>query len=555
MNDILKQNEIWLKNVEGYWKKDLESVQDNQNEITDRFYKSLEFGTGGLRGIIGSGTNRMNIYTVKKASLGLAQYIVANNQNPSIAISYDSRNFSYEFAHAAAEVFAFSGIKVYIFSTLNPTPLLSFAVRNLKCNAGVMVTASHNPKAYNGYKVYGSDGCQLTLEASEDVLNRINAIEDIFSIKTDTFENYLQSGKISYIDSNVYEEFIKNVISCSVAEEGTKDIKIVYTPLNGTGYIPVTDVLRRRGFQNVSVVPEQELPDGNFETCPYPNPEAAEALSLAIKLADKKDADLILATDPDSDRLGTGVRHKGKIRLLTGNEVGILLSDYLLSEKKRLGKLPAAPFIIKTIVTTDLIYEIAKDYNAKVYDVLTGFKFIGEKLGVIENQNGLDNFILAFEESYGYMAGPYVRDKDGVVAAMLVAEMAEHYLHQGKTLVDRLNEIYEQYGYNANVLKSLEFKGMEGIKEMNEKIDALRNNPPKSLDKYELIEFKDYQKGIEGLPPSNVLSLIVNGGKVLVRPSGTEPKLKIYVLCQADSPAKLKGFSEDLLNATLKFFE
>lgn len=554
MNDILHQNEIWLKNVSGYWKSDLESVQNNKDEITDRFYKSLEFGTGGLRGIIGSGTNRMNIYTVKKASLGLGQYIVANNNNSSIAISYDSRNFSYEFAHAAAEVFASLGIKVHIFSTLNPTPLLSFAVRYLKCDAGIMVTASHNPKIYNGYKVYGSDGCQLTLEASEDVLKRINAIEDIFAINTDSFENYLHSGKISYIDCNVYEKFMENVISCSVSDNKPKNIKVVYTPLNGTGYIPVTDILRRRGFQDISIVSEQELPDGNFETCPYPNPEAAEALNLAIKLADKKDADLILATDPDADRLGIGVRHKGKIKLMTGNEVGILLADYLLSEKKRLGTLPSNPFIIKTIVTTDLIYEIAKDYNAQVFDVLTGFKFIGEKIGIAEKQNQLDNFILGFEESYGYMAGAYVRDKDGVVASMLVAEMAEHYLNQQKTLVDRLNEIYEHYGYNSNILKSIEFKGMEGTKEMNEKIQAVRNNPPKFLGKYELKEFKDYQKGIEGLPSSNVLSLIVDGGKVLIRPSGTEPKLKIYVLCQAENPSKLKGFSEDLLNAALKYF-
>jgi phosphoglucomutase len=554
LNNIFEQNQLWLKHVKGFWKKDLEAAQNDENEIKDRFYKSLEFGTGGLRGIIGSGSNRMNIYTVKKASYGLGEYIVSNNDNPSIAISYDSRNFSYEFAHAAAEVFSSLKIKVHIFSTLNPTPLLSFAVRSLKCDAGIMVTASHNPKAYNGYKVYGSDGCQLTLEASEAVLQRIDAIQDIFSIKTDTFENYLNQGIINYIDSNVYESFMDNVISCSVSDNQPKDIKIVYTPLNGTGYIPVTDILRRRGFQNVNIVPEQELPDGNFETCPYPNPEAAETLALAIKLADKKNADLILATDPDCDRLGIGVRQKGKIKLLTGNEVGILLTDYLLSEKKRLGKLPSKPFIIKTIVTTDLIYEIAKDYNAKVYDVLTGFKFIGEKLGVIEKQNELDNFILAFEESYGYMAGAYVRDKDGVVAAMLVAEMAQHYLCQQKTLIDRLEEIYECYGYNANLLKSIEFKGMQGIKEMNEKIEAIRNNSPAALGKYEIKQFKDYQKGIEGLPSSNVLSLIVDGGKVLIRPSGTEPKLKIYVLCQAESPSRLKGFSEDLLNAALKYF-
>lgn len=554
MDNIYYQNEIWLKNAQGYWKEDLVSVQDNIEEIKDRFYKSLEFGTGGLRGIIGSGTNRMNIYTVKKASYGLAQYVVSKFDNSSIAISYDSRNFSYEFAHAAAEVFASFDIKVYIFSTLNPTPLLSFAVRELKCDAGIMVTASHNPKEYNGYKVYGEDGCQLTLKASEEVLKKINAIQDIFSIQTDTFENYLNSGKIEYISSDIYEKFIDNVIKCSVSNDTPKNLKLVYSPLNGTGYIPVTDVLRRRGFENVYIVPEQELPDGNFKTCPYPNPEAQETLSLAIKLADSKKADLVLATDPDCDRLGVGVRHKGKIKLITGNEIGILLVDYLLSERKRQGTLPQSPVIIKTIVSTDLIDEIAKDYNAQVFDVLTGFKFIGEKIGTIEAQGELDRFVFAFEESYGYMAGAYVRDKDGVVAAMLVAEMAEHYLNQDKTLIDRLEEIYQQYGFSSSLQKSLEFKGMQGIQEMNQKLNAIRNNPPSVLGKYDVKQFKDYLQGIDNLPKSNVISLILEDAKVLIRPSGTEPKLKIYVLASSTSPAQLKAYSQELLNAAAKYF-
>jgi phosphoglucomutase len=555
LDTYLKQNEIWLDNVQGYWKEDLLSVQNNVDEIKDRFYKSLEFGTGGLRGIIGSGTNRMNIYTVRKTSYGLAQYVVSKNPNAKIAISYDSRKFSYEFAHAAAEVFASLGIKAYIFSTLNPTPLLSFAVRELKCDAGVMVTASHNPKEYNGYKVYGSDGCQLTLEASEEVLKKIEEIEDIFSIKTDSFENYLKDNKIEYISYEVYENFIDNVIKSSVSDGAPKNIKIVYTPLNGTGYIPVKDVLRRRGFDNVYIVPEQELPDGSFKTCPYPNPEAQEALSLAIKLADAKKADLILATDPDCDRLGIGIRHKGKIKLITGNEIGILLVDYLLSQRKRLGTLPQSPIIIKTIVSTDLIYDIAKDYNAQVIDVLTGFKFIGEKIGLLESKGEVDRFVFAFEESYGYLAGPYVRDKDGVVAAMLVAEMAEFYLNQDKTLVDRLEEIYEHYGYHTSVQKSLEFKGIEGSQEMNHKIDAIRNNPPSTLGKYEVKQFKDYLKGIDDLPASNVLSIIVEGAKVLIRPSGTEPKLKIYVLASSSTPSQVKTFSQELLSAAVKYFE
>ncbi|HEY8443737.1 MAG TPA: phospho-sugar mutase [Clostridia bacterium] len=555
MDTYLKQNEVWLNNVQGYWKEDLLSVQGNDEELKDRFYKSLEFGTGGLRGIIGSGTNRMNIYTVKKASFGLAQYVVSKNKNAKIAVSYDSRNFSYEFAHAAAEVFASFGIKVYIFSTLNPTPLLSFAVRELNCDAGVMVTASHNPKEYNGYKVYGPDGCQLTLEASEEVLKKIEAIEDIFSIQTDTFENYLKDNKIEYISSEVYLNFIGSVISRSVSDDAPKNIKLVYTPLNGTGYIPVKDVLRRRGFENVYIVPEQELPDGSFKTCPYPNPEAQEALTLAIKLADAKKADLILATDPDCDRLGVGVRHKGKIKLITGNEIGILLVDYLLSERKRLGTLPQNPIIIKTIVSTDLIYDIAKDYNAEVIDVLTGFKFIGEKIGLLESRGEVDRFVFAFEESYGYLAGPYVRDKDGVVAAMLVAEMADKYLSQGKTLVDRLEELYEHYGYHTSVQKSIEFKGIQGAQEMNQKIDAIRNNPPSALGKYDVKQFKDYLRGIDDLPASNVLSIIVDGAKVLIRPSGTEPKLKIYVLASSSTPSQVKTFSQELLTAAAKYFE
>lgn len=554
MDYISKQNEIWLNNVQGFWKEDLLSVQNNIEEIKDRFYKSLEFGTGGLRGIIGSGTNRMNIYTVRKASYGLAQYAVSKNKNAKIAISYDSRNFSYEFAHAAAEVFASFGIKVYIFSTLNSTPLLSFAVRELKCDAGVMVTASHNPKEYNGYKVYGPDGCQLTLEASEEVLKRIEAIEDIFAIKTDAFENYLKANTIEYISSEVYEKFVANVIKCSVSDGSKKDIKLVYTPLNGTGYIPVKDVLRRRGFENVYIVPEQELPDGNFKTCPYPNPEAQEALALAIKLADAKKADLILATDPDCDRLGVGVKHKGKIRLLTGNETGTLLADYLLSQRKNLGTLPKDPILIKTIVSTDIIYDIAKDYNAQVIDVLTGFKFIGEQIGLLESKGEADRFVFGFEESYGYLAGPYVRDKDGVVAAMLVAEMADYYLKQGKTLVDRLEEIYQKYGYHTSLQKSIEFKGMQGAQEMTQKIDAIRNNPPAALGKYEVKEFKDYLQGIDNLPKSNVLSIALKGAKVLIRPSGTEPKLKIYVLASSSTPSELKDFSQELLNSAVKYF-
>lgn len=554
MENILKQNEDWLKNSEGIWKQDLQSVQGNESEITDRFYKSLEFGTGGLRGIIGTGINRINIYTIRRVSQGLADYINNIKKDNSIAVSYDSRNFSYEFAVNAAQTFASRGIKVFLFSTLSPTPLLSYAVRYLKCDAGVMVTASHNPKEYNGYKVYGNDGCQLTLEASEAVLKNINNIDDYFSVHTDSFENYLKSGSIDFIGSDVYEKFMGEVINCSVSNQGEKAIKIVYTPLNGTGNLPVRDVLRRRGFSQVYTVSEQEMPDGNFTTCPYPNPEAAAALEYALKLADVKKAELVLATDPDCDRLGAAVRHNGKMKLLTGNEVGILLSDYLLSQKKIQGTLPLKPYIIKTIVTSDMIYDIAKDYNAEVGDVLTGFKFIGERLKLMEEEGWLDRFVLGFEESYGYMAGAYVRDKDGVVASMLVAEMAEYYMKQNKTLIDRLCELFEKYGYSESVVKSIEFKGMEGVLEMNKRLDFLRANPPKKLGDYEVIQIKDYLSGIEGLPSSNVLSLYVNSAKVLVRPSGTEPKLKIYVLAKAQTPAKLKAYTNELLTAIMKFF-
>lgn len=542
---------IWKTKAEGYWLKDLESLSDIK-EIEERFGSSLDFGTGGIRGIIGSGTNRMNIYTVRRASKGLANYLNQQKSNNSIVISYDSRNFSYEFAHSAAEVFAASGFKVYIFSTLTPTPMLSYAVRQLSCDAGIMITASHNPKEYNGYKAYGADGCQLNLEQSQAVVDCMNQITDYFSIKTNTFEHYLKTGKIEYVNNDVYESYMAKTAKASLMGTGNKNIKIIYTPLNGTGNIPVRDMLRRRGYNNVCVVAEQEMPDGNFTTCPYPNPESEEALALAFKLAEKEKADLIIATDPDCDRMGMAVRHKGKYRMLTGNEIGILMADYLLSRRKALGTLPENPCLMKTIVTTDLIYKIAADYNAYVYDFLTGFKFIGEQLTILENQNRTQDFILGFEESYGYLVGDNVRDKDGIVASMLAAEICEYYKSKEMTAYDALLKIYEKYGYSGSSQKSKEFVGIDAQAKMNNITQSLRTNPPKTLGKYEVKETKDYLNGIDGLPPSDVFAIIVENGKAIVRPSGTEPKLKLYIMASDSSPQKLSDKINEMQNEMLK---
>lgn len=554
--DINNQNQLWLQNTDGVWKDDLMAAQGDTKELEDRFYKSLEFGTGGLRGVIGTGTNRMNIYTVKRASKGLSDYIVSiKPDGAKIAVSYDSRNYSKEFAAAAAEVFAAAGIEVHIYKELQPTPLCSFAVRRLGCDAGIMVTASHNPKIYNGYKVYGADGCQLNLEASEKVLEYINLIDDYFGIKTGKFEDYVNSGAIKYIDDSIYQEFLGKVAGCSQGLPAVKGIKVVYTPLNGTGNVPVREILRRRGFGAVSVVPEQEMPDGNFTTCPYPNPESPAALKLAIERAAKEEAHIVIATDPDCDRVGIAVRHNGEYVLLNGNETGVLMAEYILSSRKRNQTLPDRPYIIKTIVTTDIIHDIIKDYGGEVGDVLTGFKFIGERLKLMEDNGTLEDFVLGFEESYGYLAAPYVRDKDGVVAAMLAAEMCDYYAAQGQSLVEVLEGLYKKYGYHGSILHTVEFKGKTGIENMNKRIAVLRSKPPEKFGTRNVIEFKDYSKGIDGLPPSDVMSFVMGDAKILVRPSGTEPKLKVYILGKGSTKSERDAMLNSLLPEIVAYFE
>ena len=512
--------------------KELQSIKNDEAKIEDAFYRDLEFGTGGLRGVIGVGTNRMNIYVVRKASQGLANYINANFKNPSIAISYDSRIKSTLFAKTAAEVFARNNIKVFIYKELMPTPLLSYAVRYLKCSGGIMVTASHNPSKYNGYKVYGNDGCQITTNAAKAILDEINKL-DVFSdpIHGD-FEQFLLEGKIEYIKDNVYDSFIERVKKESLLENETidKNVKIIYSPLHGTGLKPVTRILKESGYSNVIVVKEQELPDGNFTTCPYPNPEIKEAMAVGIEYAKKYDADLLIATDPDCDRVGIAVKNKdGEHVLISGNQVGVLLLDYVCKMRIKHNKMPANPVFIKTIVTTDMGAKIAGFYHVRTIDVLTGFKYIGEQILLLEKENKEDTYILGFEESYGYLSGSYVRDKDAVDGAFLIVEMFAYYKSQGISLLDQLEKLYKQFGHYSNYLKSYEFDGSAGFKKMNDIMNSFRNKVS-NIGEFKVDKVIDYSLGIDNLPKSNVIKIyFVDGSTIVIRPSGTEPKLKIYV--------------------------
>ena len=529
--------------------EELKSINGNENEIKDRFYKSLEFGTGGLRGIIGAGTNRMNIYTVGSATQGLAEYVKSVNENASVAIAYDSRIKSDLFARHAATVLAANGVKVYIYPELMPTPMLSFAVRYFKCDAGIVVTASHNPSKYNGYKAYGPDGCQLNLEASEYVLSIINKVDIFDGVKTCDFDEALKSGKIEYIGEDCFNAYLDAVQKCSVSDSTYKfsDLKVIYTPLHGSGNKPVRAILKRIGVENVTVVKEQELPDGNFPTTPYPNPEIRQAFECALKLAETIKPDLLLATDPDSDRVGIAVNQNGEYKLMSGNDVGALLLNYILERKKSFNTLPKEPFAVKTIVTTDLAAAIAKNYGCTIVDVLTGFKFIGEQIRLLEEKGEENRFVFGFEESYGYLAGSYVRDKDAVVGSMLVCEMCCYYLNQGKTLIDVLNDLYKKYGYYYNAQKSITCEGLDGMELMAKSMENLRNNPPTSIAGMKVINVSDYKTSISTdtlsntekkitLPKSNVLSYTLEGGsKAIVRPSGTEPKIKIYLLTIGNS--------------------
>ncbi len=548
---------------------ELEAVRDNEEEINDRFYRDLEFGTGGLRGVIGAGTNRMNIYTVRKATQGVADYINANFKDGSIAISYDSRIKSDVFAKEVARVCAANGVKAHIYPELMPTPALSFAVRELKCSMGVMITASHNPAKYNGYKAYGPDGCQITNETADAVLANILSVNEFDDVKTVSFEEGLASGMISYIGQEVVESYYANVLKQSIHSEivKTSGFKVVYTPLNGTGNKPVREILKRIGIQDVTVVKEQELPDGNFPTCPFPNPEIKQALELGMKYCEETGSDLLLATDPDCDRVGIAVKWNGDYKLLTGNEVGALLLDYIASQRIAMGTMPPKPLAVKTIVTTDLCEFIAKKYGVELVNVLTGFKFIGEQIGRMEAKGEQDNYIFGFEESYGYLAGTYVRDKDAVVASMLICEMAAFYSKQGKNLVEVLQGLYDTYGYFLCTQQSFAFEGEQGMADMKKIMQELRANPAKEIGPDKVLGFGDYlasshtnmvsgEKTVINLPKSDVLMYeLENGCKAVIRPSGTEPKIKIYYFVLRENEAAAREKEKELQSSFTKLLK
>lgn len=522
--------------------EELASVKGNSDAIKDRFYRDLEFGTGGLRGEIGAGTYRLNIYTIRRATQGLADYVNESYKNGSVAIAYDSRIKSDVFAKAAAGVLAANGIKVHIYSELMPTPMLSFAVRALGCSAGIVVTASHNPAKYNGYKVYGSDGCQITLDVANTVINKISSVDMFEGPKHISFEDGLKNGMISYIGQEVIEDYYKNVIAQGIHTDLVKDsgLKVVYTPLNGTGNKPVRAILNKIGINDITVVPEQENPDGHFTTCPYPNPEIREALELGLKLSYEVKPDLLLATDPDADRVGIAVPSGDEYVLFTGNEVGAMLLEYICEERTKLGTMPKNPVAVKTIVTTKIASAIAENYNVQLLDVLTGFKFIGEQIGFLEEKGEENRYIFGFEESYGYLAGSYVRDKDAVVASMLICEMAAYYRTCGITLIEARERMYKKYGVYKHMLKSFTCEGITGMERMKEIMTSLRTNPPASVGGLSLIEFSDYMASTtknmkDGsvteilLPKSDVLAFTLeNNATVIIRPSGTEPKIKVY---------------------------
>lgn len=499
----------------------------NEEAVEDAFYRDLAFGTGGLRGTLGAGTNRMNVLTVAKASQGLANYLLKNYERPSVVIGFDSRLKSDVFAREAASVFAANGISVWSWNRLLPVPTVSYATRSIGASAGVMITASHNPSKYNGYKVYGADGCQITTEAAAEILDEIEKIDIFSGVKRADFASAKSEGKIQDIPEKVLDAFIEEVKGQSVlfGDEVNRDVAIVYSPLNGTGLEPVTRVLQETGFTNITVVEEQRYPDGHFPTCPYPNPEIREAMELGLQYCERTGADLLLATDPDCDRCGIAVRDGEEYKLLTGNEVGLLLLDFICSQRQKHNKMPADPLFVKTIVTMDLAEKIAEHYSVKTVNVLTGFKFIGEVIGRLEDKS---NYICGFEESYGYLTGSYVRDKDAVNAAFMICEMFAFYKTRGISLLQKLEEIYKTYGYCLNALHSYEFPGSAGMEKMNS-IMADFHRGLGEIAGHKVIRTEDYSVGLNGLPKSDVLKFFIDSGSIVIRPSGTEPKLKAYI--------------------------
>ena len=558
--------EEWLRNpyFDEATKEELRSIGDDDNEIKERFYRELEFGTAGLRGVIGAGTNRMNIYTVRKATQGLANYIIKNNgQEKGVAIAYDSRRMSPEFADEAARCLAANGIKAYIFESLRPTPELSYAVRRLGCIAGINITASHNPPEYNGYKVYWEDGAQITPPHDKGIMDEVKAVTDYNTVKTMDREEAKTAGLYEVIGEEVDDGYIaelkKQVIHQDSINAVGRDLKIVYSPLHGTGNIPARRILKELGFTNVYVVKEQEMPDGEFPTVSYPNPEAKEAFELGLKLAKEVDADLILATDPDADRLGVYVKAtaSGEYKVLTGNMSGCLLADYEIGQRKALYGLPDDGFLIKTIVTSNLADAIAKGYDIGLIEVLTGFKYIGQQILKFET-TGKGTYLFGFEESYGCLIGTHARDKDAIVATMALCEAAAYYRTQGKTLWDAMLDMYERYGYYKDDIQSITLKGIEGLQKIQQIMDTLRKNPPAEIGGYTVLKARDYQADTikdtvtgevtkTGLPSSNVLYYdLSDDAWVCVRPSGTEPKVKFYYGIKGNSLADAEEKSAKL---------
>lgn len=543
---------------------ELKSIENDADGINDRFYRNLEFGTGGLRGVIGAGTNRMNIYTVRRATQGFVNYINESYKDAHVAVSYDSRINSDRFAKAAAGVFAANGIHVHIYSELMPTPMLSFAVRDLKCQAGVMVTASHNPSKYNGYKAYGADGCQLSIVDSEKVIEKVNVLDMFDGVKYMDFDEAVKSGMVSFIGQDTIDRFYENVLSQGLNTEliANSGLKVVYTPLNGTGNKPVRYILDKIGVKDVTVVPEQEMPDGNFTTCPYPNPEVREALEYGLKLCEKVRPDLLLATDPDCDRVGIAVPDENyNYVLISGNEMGAMLLEYICSERTRQNKMPENPVTVKTIVTTDIIKKIAENYGVEVIEVLTGFKFIGEQIGILEAKGEENRCIFGYEESYGYLSGSYVRDKDAVNASMLICEMAAFYRTKGISLLQARENMYKKYGVYYHTQQSFTFEGEAGMAKMSEIMTNLRENHPAEIGGYKIVKFSDYlnsvtvdvatgEKSEITLPKSNVLvfGLEDNAG-VIIRPSGTEPKIKAYYTAVGNSQQEAEEIEKKLVES------
>ncbi|SDB36936.1 phosphoglucomutase [Ruminococcaceae bacterium FB2012] len=554
---------LWCENAvdDPDLQTELKSIEGDEEAIKDRFYRDLEFGTGGLRGVIGAGAFRLNVYTIRRATQGLADYVNETFKDAAVAISYDSRIKSDVFAKEAAAVLAANGIKAYIYTELMPTPCLSWAVRELGCKAGIMVTASHNPAKYNGYKVYGEDGCQITLDAANTVIGKINAVPMFGGAKVMSFDEALAQGKIEYIKQEVIDKYLDKVAEQGIHTDlvAGSGLKVVYTPLNGTGNKPVRAILKKIGIKEVTVVPEQELPDGNFPTCPFPNPEIKEALAKGLELCKTVKPDLLLATDPDCDRVGIAVPDpEGNYVLFSGNEVGAMLLKYICQERTALGTMPKDPVAVKTIVTTDICKKIAAEYGVELREVLTGFKFIGEQIGFLEKDGEDDRYVFGFEESYGYLAGSYVRDKDAVVASMLICEMAAFYRTKGVSLLQAREEMYKQYGNFVHTQSSFQCEGASGMERMKEIMSGLRNDPPKAIGGKKTLSVADYAaseetdlasgaKTVLTLPKSDVIAYkLEDGASVIIRPSGTEPKIKAYYTTIGTTRDEAKALEETI---------